>query len=93
VGSQGVIVRRKGWWRCVDAMLTIRSYTNQAEASFFGSLLQANGFDAVLLDEESFQGYGGPAIPIRLQVPEEQAAEALAFINTARDEPEVSAER
>lgn len=63
-------------------MKTINHYTNQGEASFAASLLQSEGFDAVLLDEGSFQfAYAGAAIPIRLQVPEEQAAEAVNFLN------------
>ena len=65
-------------------MTTIRSFTNQAEASLCASFLQANEFDAMLLDEGAFQGgYGGMAIPIRLQVPREQAAGALALLNAA----------
>jgi hypothetical protein len=62
-------------------MQTINSYTNQGEASFAVSLLQSEGFEAVLLDEGSFQfNYAGAAIPIRLQVPEEQATEAVEFL-------------
>jgi hypothetical protein len=59
-------------------MTTIRTFTNQIDAAFDVSLLRANGFDAVLLDEGSFQwNYAGIAIPIRLQVPEEQAQRAI----------------
>jgi hypothetical protein len=59
-------------------MTTICTFTNQIDAAFDLSLLQANGFDAVLLDEGSFQwNYAGMAIPIRLQVPEEQAQRAI----------------
>ena len=65
------------------AMTTIQDFCNQGEAAFYLSLLQANGFDAVLLDEASFQwNYSGLAIPIRLQVPEEQVADALEFLKT-----------
>lgn len=62
-------------------MQTIKHFTNQGEASFAVSLLQSAGFDAVLLDEGSFLfNYAGASIPIRLQVPEEQAAEAMDFL-------------
>jgi Putative prokaryotic signal transducing protein len=68
-------------------MTTIRSFTNQAEASLCASFLQANEFDAVLLDEAAFQcEYGGMAIPIRLQVPREQAAAAVALLQSTLDE-------
>jgi hypothetical protein len=61
-----------------DHVTTIRTFMNQVEASFDMSFLQANGFDAVLLDEGSFQwNYAGLAIPIRLQVPQEQAQRAI----------------
>ena len=59
-------------------MRTIRVYSNHLAASFAVSLLQTEGFDAVLLDEGSFlNGYG----PMRLQVPAEQAAEAVDFLH------------
>jgi len=68
-------------------MTTIRSFTNQVEAALCLSFLQANGFDAVLLDEGSFQNnYAGMAIPIRLQVQEEEATDALALLKTVREE-------
>lgn len=64
-------------------MTTVRTFTNQGEASFCVSFLQAQGFDAVLLDEGSFAwNFAGPAIPIRLQVPEEQLEAALACLKT-----------
>lgn len=59
-------------------MQTIREFSNQGEASFAVSLLQSEGFDAVLLDEGAF-GYG-IAGPIRLQVSEARADEAIAFL-------------
>lgn len=62
-------------------MTTIRTFTNQAEASFSVSFLQAHGFDAVLLDEGSFAwNFAGSAIPIRLQVPEEQREPATTCL-------------
>ena len=68
-------------------MTTIRTFTNQAEASFCASFLQAHGFDAVLLDEGSFAwNFAGSAIPIRLQVPEEQREAATTCLATADSE-------
>jgi hypothetical protein len=65
-------------------MTTIRSLSNHAEAGFLLSLLKANGFDAVLLDEGSFQ-YGKSMQPIRLQVADEQAKEAIIFLSTPHE--------
>jgi hypothetical protein len=65
------------------AMTTIRTFTNQAEASFCASFLQAHEIDAVLLDEGSFAwNFAGAAIPIRLQVPEEQLELATRCLET-----------
>lgn len=62
-------------------MVTIRTFTNEGEACFMASLLESNGFDAVLLDQGSFQwNYSGTAIPIRLQLPDDQIEAASAFI-------------
>jgi hypothetical protein len=68
-------------------MITIRTFDNQAEAAFCVSLLQARGFDPVLLDEASHAwNSSGAAVPIRLQVPEEQASDAAAYLASARSE-------
>ena len=65
-------------------MTTIQTINNQGEAAFFVSLLQANGFEAVLLDEYAGGGnFAGTAVPIRLQVPEEQATSAILFLQAA----------
>lgn len=63
-------------------MTTIKTLSNQAEAAFLLSLLQAAGFDAVLLDEGAFH-YSALMSTMRLQVPEDQAAAALHFLRTA----------
>jgi hypothetical protein len=63
---------------------TICTFTNQAEAGFCASFLQAHGVDAVLLDEGSFAwNFAGHSIPIRLQVPEEQVEAARACLASA----------
>ena len=61
-------------------MTTIRTLTNQGEAAFLVSVLQGNGFDAVLLDEAEFQYSLG--FSMRLQVPDQQAAEAQTFLSS-----------
>ena len=63
-------------------MQTIWVFGNLLDASHGVSLLQAEGFDAVLLDEDAFlNGYG----PIRLQVPEQQVADAVELLKSFRD--------
>lgn len=62
-------------------MTTIKTLTNQAEAAFLLSVLQDNEFDAVLLDEGAFQ-YIPLVVDMRLQVPDEQAAAAIHFLQT-----------
>jgi hypothetical protein len=62
-------------------MTTIKTLSNQAEAAFLLSVLQDNEFDAVLLDEGSFQ-YSPVMDTMRLQVPDEQAAAARNFLST-----------
>lgn len=65
-------------------MKTIRTFANQADAAVCLSALQAGGFAPVLLDEASNAwNYSGQAVPIRLQVPDEEAEEASAFLASA----------
>ena len=61
-------------------MTTIKTLSNQGEAAFLLSVLRANGFDAVLLDEGSFH-YNAILSSMRLQVPDAQATAALNFLN------------
>jgi Putative prokaryotic signal transducing protein len=69
-------------------MTTIRSFSNQAEASLGASFLKANGIEAVLLDDGGFDNFGGGvAVPVRLQVPEEDAAQALELLESGEDLP------
>jgi hypothetical protein len=50
-------------------MTTLKTLSNQGEAAFLLSVLKDNEFEAVLLDEGSFQ-YSLVMAPIRLQVPD-----------------------
>ena len=69
-----------------DFMTTIRTVSNQAEAAFLLSLLQGNGFEAALLDEGAFH-YSALMVPMRLQVADDQASEALRFLRTTPEFP------
>ena len=76
-------------------MTTIRTFTNQLDAAFAVSFLQANGVDAVLLDEASSANYPGPAVGIRLQVPEDQLSAAqtwLAQLSSESADPDTSSD-
>ncbi len=66
-------------------MTTIQTFTNQIDAAFAASFLQANGVDAVLLDEAASANYPG-AVGIRLQVPEEQLDAARTSLERFRSE-------
>jgi hypothetical protein len=63
-------------------MTTVRTLSNQGEAAFLLSVLQGNGFEAVLLDEGAFQ-YTAVMTAMRIQVPDQQASEAIEFLKTA----------
>ena len=69
-------------------MITIRTYFNVSEAGFAQSLLESRGIHAFLHGEnaftmESIAALGG----IRLQVPEEEAAEAKGILEGEGFEP------
>ena len=57
-------------------MKTIRTYQNPGEAGFAQSLLEAHGLAAALIDEGGAAAIPTGMVSIRLQVPEEEAAEA-----------------
>lgn len=57
-------------------MKTIRTYSNPGEAGFFQSLLEASGVDATLDHEASAAAIPTGIVSARLQVPEDQFAEA-----------------
>lgn len=62
-------------------MVTIRTYFNVAEAGYAHSLLESQGVRAFLQGENAFTLESVGAIGgIRLQVPEEQAAEARRIL-------------
>ncbi|MBI4801278.1 MAG: DUF2007 domain-containing protein [Elusimicrobia bacterium] len=70
-----------------DSFAVVFISQNSAEARLVQQLLEANGLDAMLLDEYasgSVAGFG-PAIPVRVVVPPGQAEAARAIIKTAEN--------
>jgi tetratricopeptide (TPR) repeat protein len=66
-------------------MITLRSYSNQAEAAMAKSLLDDHEIVCSLADENSNLYGGGPLVmPIRLLVAEEQAEQAGHVLDDAR---------
>jgi tetratricopeptide (TPR) repeat protein len=64
-------------------MVTIRAYSNPAEAAMAKSLLDSNNIFCRLADENVNLYGGGPlAMPIRLLVAEDQAQEATRVLDT-----------
>ena len=62
-------------------MVTIREFANQIEAGLIQSFLSDNEIDSILADENARAWVGAPnLVPIRLQVPEEQAEQAEALL-------------
>jgi len=58
-------------------MITIREFTDQAQAGLIQSFLSDNEIDSTLTDENANTWIGARLLlPIRLQVPEEQAEKA-----------------
>jgi len=63
-------------------MITIREFANQIEAGIVQSFLSDNEIDSILADENARAWVGAPnLVPIRLQVPEEQAEQAKALLD------------
>jgi len=63
-------------------MTTIRTFLNPSEAEFYVTLLRGNGFEAALLDEAQQQA-AFLSTGIRLQVLDQEAEEALKFLESA----------
>ena len=71
-------------------MVTIREFSNQIEAGLIQSFLGDNEIDSLLADENARAWVGAPnLVPIRLQVPEEQAEQAKALLAQFDDAPTV----
>ncbi len=72
-------------------MVTLRSFSNQAEAALAKSVLDDHNITSSLADENSSLYGGAPmAMPVRLLVAEEHAEEAARILETGgRDDPDV----
>lgn len=74
-------------------MITIRELNNTVEAGLLVSFLNDNDIEAVLTDENASAWVAARLlVPIRLQVPEEQAEQALALLKEFEDAPPVTEE-
>ena len=72
-------------------MKTIREFSNQIEAGLVQSFLSDNEIDSILADENARAWVGATnLIPLRLQVPEAQAAQAKALLAQFDNAPVVS---
>src|SRR5439155_12491751 len=68
---------------CSHRVVTIRTYSNPAEAAIAKSLLDNHDIFCRLADENVNLYGGGPlAMPIRLLVAEDQAQEAMRILET-----------
>jgi hypothetical protein len=69
-------------------MITVKEFTNHIEAAMLQSFLKDNDIDSVLADEHSSAWGRAPMlIPIRLQVPEDQAETAISLIRKFEEAP------
>lgn len=75
-------------------MVTIREFNNSVEAGLLVSFLKDNDIEAELADENASAWVAARLlVPIRLQVPEEQAEKALALLQKFEDAPLVGDEQ
>jgi hypothetical protein len=69
-------------------MTTIREFSNQIEASLVQSFLKDHDIDSILADENAHAWIGAQSlVPIRLQVPAEQAEQAIVLLAQFDDAP------
>jgi hypothetical protein len=62
-------------------MITIREFTDQVQAGMIQSFLSDNEIHSILADENANSWSGAKMlVPIRLQVPEEQAEKAKVLL-------------
>lgn len=72
-------------------MITIREFTDQAQAGLIQSFLTDNEIDSILADENANSWSGARMlVPIRLQVPEEQAVKAKDLLEQFDAAPTLS---
>ena len=61
-------------------MIEVGRYFTQVEADLARLLLDSHGITAFLLDSQMSNFFGGAIVPVRLQVDDEDAREALAIL-------------
>ncbi len=72
-------------------MITIREFTDQAEAGLIQSFLNDNEIDSTLADENANSWISAKMlVPIRLQVPDEQAERAKDLLEQFDSAPALS---
>ncbi|MBE2181385.1 MAG: DUF2007 domain-containing protein [Chthoniobacterales bacterium] len=62
-------------------MITVRTFSDSVEAGLAKSVLDSAGIASFLHGENTFQTDAGIDLVLQLQVPEDQAAEALLLLN------------
>jgi hypothetical protein len=78
--------RLENLWH-LGRVTTIREYTDAVQAGLARSFLEDNQIEAVLADENTSAWIGARLlIPIRLQVPEDRAEEALRLLDAPAGE-------
>jgi len=69
-------------------MITIREFTDQVQAGMIQSFLSDNEIDSILADENANSWIGARMlVPIRLQVPDDQAAKAKELLEQFDNAP------
>jgi len=69
-------------------MTTIKEFTNHAEAALLQSFLRGNDIEAILVDEHAAAWCRAPLlVPIRVQVPDEQADDAFSLVQSIQNLP------
>jgi len=74
-------------------MVTIREFSNEVEAGLVQSFLKDNEIESMLADANARAWIGAQLlVPIRLQVPDEQAERAAALLHAFDKAPQVDEE-
>ena len=72
-----------------DDIVVLRKYSNEIDARFAATVLEANGIPAQVLADTAGGAYPSLALlfPIRLLVHADDAADAAEILDTPADEP------
>lgn len=61
-------------------MIEVGRYSTQVEADLARLLLESQGIEAFLMDQQMSNFFGGAMLPVRLLVAESDSAEAIALL-------------